>query len=266
MSAPRILLGDDYSPSAHIAWAWLAAQEWPGWTVDVVTVTPAGRSLADLYAHEPLTEWHPDHPRVAPDSSRLVSLRHLTASGDPRAILGEEADVDLVVIGPRGTGILKGLHLGSTADWLLRCPGPPVVIARSDQAVRRVLVCVDGSGTADAAVAALARMPWVATIEAEVLTVDEGIEGQEAHARQAAALLGSHGARVAVTTVPADPVSLVVNPRTRILDVIGGSRPDLVVLGTRGLSGLSRLLVGSVAGAVAREVPCSVLLARAQPE
>lgn len=39
-------------------------------------------------------------------------------------------------------------------------------------------------------------------------------------------------------------------------------RPDLIVLGTRGRSGLRRRLVGSVSGKIARYAPNSVLVAR----
>jgi nucleotide-binding universal stress UspA family protein len=42
--------------------------------------------------------------------------------------------------------------------------------------------------------------------------------------------------------------------------------PDLVALGTRGLTGMRRLHHGSTAGAIARAAPCSVLLACAEPD
>jgi nucleotide-binding universal stress UspA family protein len=257
-----MLVGDDRSPSADVAWGWVCAQRWPTWCADVVTVTPPGHTLADLYSHEPLHEWDPEQRRTAPPDSRLTAVRHLTTAGDPRTVLGEEADVDLVVIGPRGNGLLKGLHIGSTADWLLRCPGPPLVIARDDNPVQRVLACVDGSGLADAAVAALARLPWVDDLDVEVVLVDEGVEGQEQHARQAAATLGAQGARVTITVLPPNPFVAASNPRYQILQALERTQPDLLVLGTRGLSGLARMLVGSVASTVAREASCSVLLAR----
>lgn len=47
-----------------------------------------------------------------------------------------------------------------------------------------------------------------------------------------------------------------------ILSVLATQPADLVVLGSRGLSGLSHLLLGSVSEHVARHAPCSVLLAR----
>jgi nucleotide-binding universal stress UspA family protein len=46
-----------------------------------------------------------------------------------------------------------------------------------------------------------------------------------------------------------------------ILDEIDALAPDLVALGTRGMTGLPRVLVGSVASAIAHYSKSSVLLA-----
>ena len=54
----------------------------------------------------------------------------------------------------------------------------------------------------------------------------------------------------------------------RIASVIEGEarhwQADLIVIGTHGRSGLSRLLLGSVAEGVARSAPVPVLLVRAE--
>jgi nucleotide-binding universal stress UspA family protein len=48
-------------------------------------------------------------------------------------------------------------------------------------------------------------------------------------------------------------------PVTEILRVAGQNAADLIVMGTHGRSGLSRLLLGSVAEAVLRKATCPVL-------
>ena len=48
-----------------------------------------------------------------------------------------------------------------------------------------------------------------------------------------------------------------------ILDSAGNWRPDLILLGNQGKTGLDRLLLGSVSEAVARGAPCSVQIVRA---
>lgn len=49
------------------------------------------------------------------------------------------------------------------------------------------------------------------------------------------------------------------DPMNAILDVANEVKPDLNVIGTHGRTGLSRLLMGSVAEAVVRRAPCPVL-------
>jgi nucleotide-binding universal stress UspA family protein len=67
---------------------------------------------------------------------------------------------------------------------------------------------------------------------------------------------------------PADPRARVAHrleqgePATEVLRVAAEVRPDLIVMGTHGRGGLSRLLMGSVAEAVLRRAPCPVLTAR----
>jgi nucleotide-binding universal stress UspA family protein len=258
----RLAFGDDGSPGADMAWHWLTQQYWPGWQADVISVDPPEPSLAAVFSYPPLEESHPDNPRTAPIECGLARVRHLRTAYDPRLVLGELTEVDLTVVGARGAGLLKALHLGSTAEWLIRCPGSPVVIARGGSRVERVLVCVDGSGHSRAAVETLAAMPWVAGTRVTVVAVVEAVGETRPEAVQAADLLRSAGTDVDIRIVEPDVLALTVNPRLSIHQAIKDLRPDLVVLGTQGLTGLPRLLLGSVAGFVAHQAPCSVLLAR----
>lgn len=258
----RITFGDDHSAGADTAWKWITAQSWPGWAVDVVTVTDPPPEIASLFTHEPLHDFTPEHARTATESSSITEVRHLTTAYDPRIVLCEKHDSDLIVVGARGKGLLKSMHLGSTAEWLMRCPGTPLVVARTGHPVRRVVACVDGSGHSQRAIEVLASMPWVSGCEVDIVTVVEGEDTVGRDAQEAARLLTGAGARTTVRVIEPDVLSITVNPRYRILDIIDQVRPDLVVMGTKGVTGLPRLVVGSVAGAVAHAAPCSVLLAR----
>jgi nucleotide-binding universal stress UspA family protein len=51
-------------------------------------------------------------------------------------------------------------------------------------------------------------------------------------------------------------------PLTELLAAVKASRADLLVLGARGIGGVARLLLGSVADAAARRAPVSVLIVR----
>lgn len=50
---------------------------------------------------------------------------------------------------------------------------------------------------------------------------------------------------------------------TQILELAASSKVDLIVMGTRGRTGLSHLLLGSVAERVVRLAPCAVLTVKA---
>jgi len=54
-------------------------------------------------------------------------------------------------------------------------------------------------------------------------------------------------------------------PAHKIADLAGELGYDLIVLGTHGRTGLSRVLLGSVAESVVRHAPCPVLVVRAKP-
>ena len=63
--------------------------------------------------------------------------------------------------------------------------------------------------------------------------------------------------------VNARPVVLKGAPFKAITDAAGSEHADLVVMGTHGRAGLSRLVLGSVAARVAASAPCPVLTVRA---
>ena len=52
------------------------------------------------------------------------------------------------------------------------------------------------------------------------------------------------------------------DPSTEIVRIAEEERAELIVLGTHGRTGLSRILMGSVAEAVVRHAPCPVLIYR----
>jgi nucleotide-binding universal stress UspA family protein len=250
--ARTLCFGDDGSPAADVAWLWVNSQVWPGWRVEVVTAEepPIGPPVPE--AESTPHPWEPPSPRAAFEEAGFVGVEHLTARADPRLVLSRE--VDLVVIGPRGPGLLKSLHLGSTAEWLLQHPVAPLVIARSGHAVRSVMACNDGSADARRTIDALASLPWIQDLAVTLMVVDDGRTDVEVAAATGRAALESAGAAVALEVAAGAPTGV-------IHDAIERHAPDLVALGTRGLTGLRRLRYGSTAGAIARAARCSVLLA-----
>lgn len=255
--SPVLAFGDDRSEEANHCWSWIRSQRWDGWSLEIVTAMPH----ADMAPVDPeeakLHPWEPDDPRV-PGDSGFVAVEHLYAEIDPRVALISRS-WDLVAIGPRGEGILKGLHLGSTADWLLREPTSPLVIARQPQPVRSVLFAADGSAHAQRALQTLMKLPWVGDMEVHVITVEDGQVDTAMAQDDAGSALREAGAEV-------EGVVVQGNARKAILDEIEKSAPDMVVMGARGIKGVKRLVVGSTTAAVANSTDRTLLIAHAEAD
>jgi nucleotide-binding universal stress UspA family protein len=252
--ASLVVFGDDGSPGADTAWGWINNQTWPGWSAEVVTGSlPEEQPPAPDETHE-LTAWESPHPRAARPEAELDSVSHLMAPTDPRIILGVRSDADLIVVGSRGLNVVHAVLVGSTVEWLMHHPPAPLAIIRTSDPVSRVLVCIDGSAHAQRAVEAFASLPWSGQTEARVLGVYDGWAEVEQGMSAAAATLDD-------ADIPTKSQEIRGRPSPTILGQIEELRPDLVVLGTRGLTGWHRLLLGSTASAVVRSAPTSCLVA-----
>ncbi len=267
--AQHLVFGDDGSASADVVWLWINNHPWPGWRVSVVTAQqpPLGPPVgAERSRPHP---WDPPAARRLLAGADVTEVEHLVAEADPRIVLDSFDDADLMAIGPRGTGVLKHLHIGSTAEWLVSAHRPlaPLAVIRSARPTKRLLVCVDGSIHAQRAVEALVALPWIGDTRATVLGVVDHHGDIEAGMEEAAKLLESHGVRPVTKLLrPAIPDTATFDVRSTILDTIGEESPDLVVMGTRGVGGLRRAILGSTASAILRHARCSVFIARARAE
>ncbi len=197
-------------------------------------------------------------------------------NGAPHRVLDDLAvasDASLVVVGATAGGAFQRL-LGSTADRVIRRATCPVLVVRGELPMppARVLAPVDLSPLSAAAfktgVERLGALPGNAP-EIEALFVLSPIQRQvspqftpeqidrfaedelnrfvAAHAGDAAR--GRMNCQVRVGTV-----------REEILAEIEARQPDLVLVGTHGLGGFDRFVIGSIAADLVREAPCSVLV------
>ena len=271
----KLTFGEDHSEGAAKAWGWVTAQTWTGWNLDVIAVdsrnksanrsvvlSASGYDSLRLSTSPTTSPSSTDHQRELPAKCGFNEVRYLTASNDPRLVLSECPDSTLLVVGARGKGLMKALHIGSTTEWLMQCPNTPLLIARSPVRTERILMCIDGSTHADAAVELLTHFPWIDATNISVLSVIEADNDVRASAEAAALRLEATGAKVEMQIVSPDPESITTNTRASILEMSEQLQPDLIVMGTRGLTGLPRLRVGSVASAIAHHSGSSVLLVR----
>ena len=235
----RIVFGDDGGEASDRAWKWLAAHEWRGWTIDGFTADD-DPSLIEWGKPVVPKEWTPDWPR---DHSliRADAVGHFRAAADPRVLLAE-VDADLLVVGIRERSGVASRLVGSTAEWLLHHPPSPLAIVRRTERVNSALVCVDGSPHATRALEAFLGLPLASGCDVTVLTVDDE-RAEPDIAQRVADELSGQVATVRAETRYGRPTDVILGTAEE-LDI------DLIVMGTRGLTGWQRLRLGSTASAV----------------
>lgn len=251
--SPVLAFGDDRSTQADVCWEWITSQRWDGWDLEIVTAEPRA-DLRPGSEDAELHPWEPETPRD-PGEAGFGSVVHLHAEIDPRVALIAK-DWDLVAIGPKGSGLLKRLHLGSTADWLLREPTSPLLIAHGSGPVRKVLFAADGSPHSHRTLDCLVSVPWIDGATVHVLNVDDGQVDVEAAGQQAEDALRGAGVQVVREHRSGRPAH-------EILQAIDDIGPDLVAMGVRGQEGIKELVVGSTTAAVANSSTTSLLVAHA---
>ncbi len=253
--AGTVLFGDDGSPSADLAWMWINQQNWAGWSIDVLTASP--ELVASGGAPQP---WTPPHPRALLDPSSATAVQHLRAAADPRVAILRCSDRDLIVVGPRGQGLMKALHLGSTVEWLMHNPPAPLVIARRGTPVRRALVCTDGSPDAQAAASSFGTMPWSVDVDVTVLAVQQAGFDAKTAADDTAALLDGKAKSVRPLVLGPNDTEVFYHVRDIILSTVRTTDVDLLVQGTTGQSRWASMRAGSIATSLAAHAPCSVFM------
>ena len=100
----------------------------------------------------------------------------------------------------------------------------------------------------------VANLPWIDQLDITVLAIDDNRTDVDEATRAACERLEKTGATVSVCVYAGKPT-------VRIRRHLDEASPDFVALGTRGLTGLRRLRLGSTASAIARTATCSVLVA-----
>jgi nucleotide-binding universal stress UspA family protein len=141
--------------------------------------------------------------------------------------------------------------------------------ARTDS-IRSILVPVDGSASSRRAVQLAAEMSrafgakltllHVAPIQELPVLMSEAEDPRED--REAELVLGEQAKIARGLGVEASVVVRRGRIATQILRHVEGSKPDLVIMGTRGLTGAKSLLLGSVSRSVSRRAQSQVVLVR----
>ena len=290
----RILLAYDGSVGAAQAIALAAGVDWPaGSSLRVVSVVePAvlqlmpwtmGATAPQALASDALAYVQADQTAVVgrlstPD--RVVDA--VLARDRPASGLVDQArefSADLVIVGSRGHGPITSLLLGSVSSEVVDHAHGPVLVARR-ATLQRVVFATDGSESAAAAEVVLARWPIFAGLPIRVLSVADVVrpwttgvaptmytQVLDAYARDLAHAGAEHleiakasAKRLAEAGRRADAEMRTGDAAAEIIAAARAWGADLVVIGSRGQTGIKRIVMGSVARNVLAAGDTSVLV------
>ena len=187
-----------------------------------------------------------------------------------------EWNAGLIVMGAHRRRALADVFIGSTLERVLRADGAPVLVVNADghlpyddvllaldvsPASRQAVQSARALGLLEGKVAVVHAFDAVFTgmLEGSGASPEEVRAYAEAWEREARsrlrAFLGANGLddrRVELTVDSGTPYDAIHH-------AVEQQAPQLLVVGTRGLTGLKRVFLGSVADRVLREIECDIL-------
>ncbi len=214
-------------------------------------------------------------------------VKHTGGWGSPTWELFSQAEdfkADLIVAGSHGRTGLGRLFLGSISQWLLNEARCSVRVARGkldepDFPVR-LLLGIDGSRNANAALEQIAARNWPSKSEVRVVLVHQPLEVtyvghlalgltrsieefNQKERRKSQRLVDTAAKRLKAAGLRTTAEVIDGDPKARLVQVAEDGRADCTFLGATGLSNrFERFLLGSTAGAVAARAHCSVEIVR----
>jgi nucleotide-binding universal stress UspA family protein len=215
------------------------------------------------------------------------TVKHEASWGSPNWEIFSKATewkADLIVVGSHGRTALGRLFLGSISQWLLNEARCSVRVARGkidepDFPVR-LIVGLDGSSNAEAALDQMAARNWPEKSEVRVVVVDQPLEptvvgefipvvsqtvdqGNCEEIERSRNLASAAATRLRAKGLRAEAIVKTGDPKHELVKFAEEWRADCIFLGATGLTGrVERFLLGSVAGAVAARAHCSVEIVR----
>lgn len=223
-----------------------------------------------------------------------LAVHSLVTDGSPGAEILRtitEHHIDLVVLGTRGLSKISGFLLGSVSEWVLNEAPCSVLIVRGKTRPTKttkgmkILIATDGSPDAQEGVAFVKKVCFPASTVLTILHIVRKKVHQTAQllttdrtqlaefmklAEDLLKARGREGTKLLEATrkvLSSCELKIVENlafgqEAEEILKASQRIRADLVVMGSKGLTGLRRFLLGSVSHKVVRHAPCSVLVVR----
>ena len=210
---------------------------------------------------------------------RYVVLRNISAA-DAIVNYSNEYKIDLIILGTHGRKGLSRSLLGSVAEEVVRTAPASVLTVREtesftplSQHIHNIAVPVDFSESSKAALHYARELALAFGAQLDIIHVIEEKLHPAFYNTGAFSIydlqpeikdkLGNE-LEAFYKTIDGPPVVakftlLHGNPSREIINHLQDEKADLLVLSTHGLTGLRRMLMGSVAERLIREAPCPVL-------
>jgi nucleotide-binding universal stress UspA family protein len=246
------------------------------------------RRLAKRDATKALAEEVRHLAKSLPRTVRIKPVTKIGSAVKEIAACARSVNAELVVMGRGGGRRLRDVYLGSTAGRVIRRGDVPVLVVRlpARATYSRPAVALGFDQAAHAVLDLAVRMippprPRVAIIHAfdapyprlayPSLSTEETEEVKRELQLEVASKLANLIAtsfrqlNIPRTDAPAWTHIRYGAPRIVIEKAVKKAATDLLMLGTRGYSGVAYLFLGTVAGEVLRDVTCDVLVVPPRP-
>jgi nucleotide-binding universal stress UspA family protein len=248
----------------------------------------------DASSHASLEKAMEETKKMLKDIKPPVSTELLT--GYPAEQISEFAAKnvpDLIILGAKGRRATLGILLGGVVQQIVEYAEDPVLVVRAPyDGLKRILLVTDGSVHSQRATRYLGRFPVPELAEVVVMHVLPPLPtpaliarswpaGSEAMApvpsyetesmlakqaedeeRQGKVLLEDTLRTLADFGIEASSVLMRGDAATEIIEYVNHNDIDLIVVGSRGLSQMRRLLLGSLSRKLVHYASCSVLIVK----
>ncbi len=208
-----------------------------------------------------------DAVTTAADAAGVACDTQLVYGEEPHQEIvrtAEELQPDLVVLGRRGKRGLARFMVGhATAHVAGHAPCNVLMVPRVGQVwSQRIVLATDGSNHSAAAAEAardVARQCLMPVTVVSATTKSHSAE-RKAEARIA---VDNVVASLIATGVVCDGLVAEGRPDEVVIETAASQKADLIVVGSHGRTGLSRLFLGSISERIMGQAQCPVLVARA---
>jgi nucleotide-binding universal stress UspA family protein len=174
--------------------------------------------------------------------------------------LADELEAGLIAIGSRGRGGLRRALMGNVADSVVRHAHCPVMVVRAEavEIPTKILVATDRSREAKLGATTAADLAKSTNSELHVVHVgfEQSRDEAQKELEEEVDMIRQSGAQDIQAHLEFGM------PDTAIVEMAEELGAGVIVMGSRGLGGVRRALLGSISDSVVRHAHCPVMVVR----